>query len=121
MKHLLVGAAAVAALAIGAPAWAQPAPSAPPPAATMPAPAAAPVQSMNRMPAGGRATSERGMTGSVERAHHRSHAARPAKAPSADNSANRLNQQELSQLQGGNPTTMNRMPAGGRATSGGNQ
>src|SRR5271169_4199742 len=120
MKHLLVGVAAAATLAICAPIWAQPAPSAPP-AASMPAPAAAPVQPMNRMPAGGRATSERGMSGSVERAHHRSHAARPARNPSADNSANQLNRQELSQLQSANPTTMNRMPAGGRATSGGNQ
>jgi len=120
MKHLLIGGVAVAALAIAAPVWAQPAPSAPPPV-NMPAPAAAPVQSLNRMPAGGKATSERGMTGSVERAHHRSHAARPAKNPSAGGPADQLNRQELSQVQHANPTAMNRMSVGGKATSGGHQ
>ena len=69
MKHLLISAAMVASLAISAPVWAQPTPSSPPPGATAPAPAAPPVQSMNRMPAGGKATSERGMTGSATRAH----------------------------------------------------
>ncbi len=62
MKHLLIGGAAVAALAIAAPVWAQPAPSAPPPGTSAPGPAApsAMPNQMNRMPAGGRATSERG-------------------------------------------------------------
>ena len=140
VKHLFNGVAVVAALAIAAPVWAQnpsggnsvgtpgPNPGGPgltpystgvPPA---PAPAAAPPSQMNRMPAGGRATSDRGMgTGSVTRAHHRRHAVQAAKNPSADNSANQLNQQELSTLPAANPTTMNRMPAGGRATSGTHQ
>jgi hypothetical protein len=137
MKHLLTGVAVAAALAITAPLWAQnpsggngmgmPGPNpgggggltpysgggAPAPAA---APAPAPVQSMNRMPAGGRATSERG---SGARAHHRRHAVQSAGKSSAGSQADQLNQQELSRLQGSNPTTMNRMPAGGRATSGG--
>jgi hypothetical protein len=162
MRHLVMTAIAVTAIAVSAPIWAQPAPStAPPPGANAPAapvqpmnrmPAggratsergatgsaagqaqpssstalppdvntpAAPVQSMNRMPAGGRATSERGATGSVTRAHHRRHAVQSARA-SSDNTADQLNRQELSQLPGtGNPTTMNRMSVGGRATSGG--
>lgn len=126
MKHLLIGSAMVAALAISAPVWAQPAPSNPPPGATAPTP---PVQSSNRMPAGGPATSERGLTGSVERAHHRHHAAHHTthtrtghaarQSSGANGQADQLNRQELSQLQSGNPTTMNWMPAGGRATSGG--
>jgi hypothetical protein len=82
------------------------------------------VQPMNRMPAGGRATSERGATGSVTRAHHRRHTVQSAQRASAQQTsaggaADQLNRQELSQIQSGNPTTMNRMPAGGRATSGG--
>jgi hypothetical protein len=118
MKHLLIGGAAVAALAIAAPVWAQPAPSAPPPGASTPAPAAtsAMPNQMNRMPAGGRATSERG---SGVRGHHRRHAVQSAGKSSAGSQADQLNQQELSRLQGANPTTMNRMPVGGRATSGG--
>jgi hypothetical protein len=117
MRHLVMTAIAVTAIAVSAPIWAQPAPStAPPPGANAPA---APVQSMNRMPAGGRATSERGAAGSVTRAHHRRHVAQSARTPS-DNTADQLNRQELSQLPGaGNPTTMNRMSVGGRATSGG--
>ena len=146
MKHLLNGVVVVGALAIAAPVWAQnpsggnsmgmpgPNPGGPgmtpystgaPPA---PAPAAEPPSQMNRMPAGGRATSDRGMgTGSATRAHHRRHAAQTARNPSADSSAEQLNQQELSNLQATNPTpttnptTMNRMPAGGRPTSGTNR
>jgi hypothetical protein len=107
MKHLLTGVAVAASLAIAAPVWAQnPAPT----------PAPAPVQSMNRMPAGGSATSERG---SGARAHHRRHAAQSAGKSSAGSQADQLNRQELSQLQGANPTTMNRMSVGGKATSGG--
>jgi len=122
-----------ATLALAAPVLAQTSPSGPPPGAA----ASAPVQSLNRMPAGGKATSERGMTGSVERAHYRhhtthahtatahTHAAHPhaahgARQPTgANGQADQLNRQELSQVQSANPTTMNRMPAGGRATSGG--
>jgi hypothetical protein len=117
MKHLLIGAAAVAALAIAAPVWAQPAPS-PPPGASAPGPAAtsAMPNQMNRMPAGGRATSERG---SGVRGHHRRHAVQSAGKSSAGSQADQLNQQELSRLQGTNPTTMNRMSVGGKATSGG--
>ena len=114
MKHLLTGVAVAAALAITAPGWAQnPSGGAPAPAA---APAPAPVQSMNRMPAGGSATSERG---SGARAHHRRHAVQSAGSSSAGSQADQLNRQELSQLQGTNPTTMNRMSVGGKATSGG--
>src|SRR5277367_1995007 len=99
MKHLLIGGAAVAALAIAAPVWAQPAPSAPPPGASAPGPAAtsAMPNQMNRMSAGGRATSERG---SGVRAHHRRHAVQSAGMSSAGNQADQLNRQELSQLQG---------------------
>ena len=107
MKHLLTGVAVAAALAIAAPVWAQ---------NPAPAPAPAPVQSMNRMPAGGSATSERG---SGARAHHRRHAVQSAGKSSAGSQADQLNRQELSQLQGANPTTMNRMSVGGKATSGG--
>jgi hypothetical protein len=116
MKHLLIGGAAVAALAIAAPIWAQPAPSAPPPGASAPGTAATSANQMNRMPAGGRATSERG---SGVRAHHRRHAVQSAGKSSAGSQADQLNRQELSQLQGTNPTTMNRMSVGGKATSGG--
>jgi hypothetical protein len=137
VKHLFNGAAVVAALAIAAPVWAQnpsggnsmgmpgPSPGGPgltpysagaPPA---PAPAAETPSQMNRMPAGGRATSDRGVgTGSKTSAHHHRHAVQTARNPSADNSADQVNQQELSTLPAANPTTMNRMPAGGRATSG---
>ncbi len=123
MKRFVIGAATLAAIAFYGQSWAQPAPAtSPPPGATAPAP---PAQSMNRMPAGGRATSERGATGSVTRTRHRQHTAQSAHHTSGHASAggggtaDQLNRQELSQVQGGNPTTMNRMPAGGRATSGG--
>ena len=122
MKHLLIGAAVVAALGLCAPVWAQPAPSTSSPGASTPAPAppaptsAMPSQ-MNRMPAGGRATSNRG-TGPVTRAHHRRHAVHAARSPSAGGAADQLNRQELGQLQTSNPTTTNRMSVGGKATSG---
>lgn len=121
MKHFLTPAIALAALAVSGPLFAQPAPTNSPPAATT---APAPVQSLNRMPAGGRATSERGATGSVERAHHRRHAARASThASQSTGTADQLNRQELTNVQnanqGGNPTTMNRMSVGGRASSGG--
>ena len=67
MKPIVVIMAVVAAVAIAAPIGAQQTPSNP----SVPAPH--PVQPLNRMPAGGPPTSERGITGSVERAHHRSH------------------------------------------------
>jgi hypothetical protein len=66
MKPIVISMALVAAVAIAAPAGAQ-APSNP----SVPAPH--PVQPLGRMPAGGPPTSERGITGSVERAHHRPH------------------------------------------------
>src|SRR5579883_2764129 len=62
----------------------------PSPAASAPAPA----QSLNRMPAGGRATSERGQPGSVVRAHHRRHMTHASRMTSHD-TTNQLNQQEL--------------------------
>ena len=67
MKLIVMSMALVAAVAIAAPVGAQQAPSNPT------VPAAHPVQPLNRMPAGGPPTSERGITGSVERAHHRAH------------------------------------------------
>jgi hypothetical protein len=76
MRNFLLGLAAIASLTISVQVGAQTAPS------TTTTPSAAPVQSMNRMPAGGRATSERGATGTVTRAQKR-HAAHVAKTPSA--------------------------------------
>jgi hypothetical protein len=98
MKHLLIAAAVGAALAISAPVWAQPATS----TGTNATPPAAPA----------------GHMGSATRAHHRRHAVHAARNPSAGSSANQLNQQELAKFQANNPPAMNRMPAGGRPTSG---
>ncbi len=98
MKHLLIGAAVVAALAISAPAGAQTAASTGTNAAAPAAPA--------------------GHTGSVTRAHHRRHAVHAAKNPSAGTPADQLNQQEVAKFQANNPASMNRMPAGGKPTSG---
>jgi hypothetical protein len=67
MKPIVISMALVAAMAIAVPAGAQQAPSNP----SVPAPH--PIQPLGRMPAGGPPTSERGITGSVERAHHRAH------------------------------------------------
>jgi hypothetical protein len=133
MRFFLIAAGAVAAIAIASPVLAQQATTNPPPAG---ANAAAPAQSLNRMPAGGRATSERGVPGSVERSHHRRHATHAthtthsSRAQSTGNAA-QLNRQELGNIQSGNqgqsgnesgnPTTTNRMSVGGRATSGGNR
>jgi hypothetical protein len=72
---------------------------------------------MNRMSVGGRATSNRG-TGPSTRAHHRRHAVESARSNSSGTAADELNRQELSQLQSENPSTMNRMSVGGKATSG---
>jgi hypothetical protein len=119
MNRIFIGMAAAAALAIYAPVQAQPAPSTAPPSANTPAPPAtsAPSQ-MNRMPAGGRATSDRGMgTGSRTHAHHQRHATQSVRNPSAG-SAEQLNREEVARFQSNNPSSMNRMPAGGRATSG---
>ena len=149
MKYLLTSVAVVAALTISAPVWAQPAnPSAgnsmgmpgPSPGgpgltpyssgAAAPAPAPTPT---GRMPAGGRATSERTVipTAPGQTPMHR-HARAPshgkmAKASPGD-AANQLNREELGRIQAGNfsnpvtpaapdTTGANRMPAGGRATS----
>jgi hypothetical protein len=87
--------AAAAALAIYAPVRAQPAPSTAPPSANTPTPPAtsAPSQ-MNRMPAGGRATSDRGMgTGSRTHAHHQRHATQSVRNSSAGGSAEQLNRE----------------------------
>lgn len=67
MKPLMFSIAVLAAVTIAAPAGAQQAPLSP---SGMPP---HPVQPLNRMPAGGPPTSERGITGSVERAHDRPH------------------------------------------------
>src|SRR3954462_13867968 len=98
MKHVLIGVAAGAALAILTPVRAQPASSTAPPSANTPAPPAtsAVPSHMNRMPAGGRATSDRGVgTGSSTRAHHRRHAVQSARNPSAGSSADQLNREEV--------------------------
>ncbi len=111
MKRFAIGAAAIAILAMSAPLSAQqvPAPATPAPST------AAPAQEMNRMPAGGKATSERGQTGSVTRAHHRRHTARSTKSKHVSTSA------AQTPSPAANPTTTNRMPAGGGATSGTNK
>jgi hypothetical protein len=93
MKHFLHGVAVVGALVIAAPVWAQnpsggnpmgtPGPNPGGPGLTpysgatspAPAPAAEPPSRMNRTPAGGRATSDRGV-GTGSRAHHSRHALR---------------------------------------------
>jgi hypothetical protein len=99
-QHLLTGVAVVATIAISAPSWAQPTPStAPPPGASAPAP---PVQPMNRMPAGGKATSERGATGAAAGMGQPASSASPAPVASGHHAP---------------AQSMNRMPAGGRATS----
>jgi hypothetical protein len=67
MRPIIVTMVLFAAVAIAAPAGAQQ----PPPSPSVPAPH--PIQPLGRMPAGGPPTSERGITGSVERAHHRAH------------------------------------------------
>lgn len=163
MKHLLTGAAVIAALAFSAPIGAQPVnPSggnsmgmpgpnpggpgltpyssgparpamAPPPAASAPAatmPSSTPPADTSAMPPKhrqARASSHGKMAG-----HH------PGRFPNPQGNsvANQLNQAELARLQSGNFTPpppppspdmappgamnpMNRMPAGGRATSGG--
>ena len=101
MKYLLILAVAIAALAVSEPVRAQTA-----------APAAAPTGT--DMTAAPKAPHQ----GSVTRAHHRRHAVQSARHPSTKSSANQLNQEELSRFQSNNPSSMNRMPAGGRATSG---
>jgi len=120
MNRIFIGMAAAAALAIYAPVRAQPAPSTAPPSANTPAPPAtsAPSQ-MNRMPAGGRATSDRGMgTGSRTHPGHQRHAIQSVRNSPAGGSAEQLNREEVARFQSNNPSSMNRIPAGGRATSG---
>jgi hypothetical protein len=103
MKHLLIGTVAVAVLAISGPVLAQPATSMAPSGTNATAPAAS-----------------TGHTGSVTRAHHRRHAVHSARNNSSGSgsSANQLNRGELEKFQATNPSSMNRMPAGGRPTSG---
>jgi len=103
MKHLLIGMVAFGALTISAPVLAQPATSTSPPDTTATPPAAS-----------------TGQVGSPTRAHHRRHAVQSArhKSTGSGSSANQLNQEELARFQANNPSSMNRMPAGGRATSG---
>jgi hypothetical protein len=126
-KHLLGGVAVIAALALSAPAWAQPA------------------NPSGRMPAGGRATSGERIpaimpetsspppsasdtTSATPPKHHHAHASAHGKVAShhpshfpkvqGNNSANALNQAELSRLQTGSsmppPTTP--MPSGATMT-----
>jgi hypothetical protein len=151
MKNLLTGVAVVAAaLIVCAPAWSQPAnpssgnsmgmpgpntggPGLTPYNAGTPAPAATPT---GRMPAGGRATSERaiiptspGQSPLHRHARANSHGRMTGHhgrgAQSAGDATDQLNREELARLQAGNfsnpaPTDtsgVNRMPAGGRATS----
>jgi hypothetical protein len=95
MKGVLIGALAITVLAFPETILAQPAASNPPAVSS-------------------------GHTGSQTRAHHRRHAAHSAKSKSTkgSTSANQLNREELSRFQATNPNAMNRMPAGGRPTSG---
>ena len=121
MKHFLICAGAAAALVISSASWAQTTPAPAPSGAAAPAAPATPPEhagSMNRMPAGGKATSERG---SGVRTHHRAHATHSTHrktTSSGSGSAAQLNRQELSGNQAGSPSQMNRMPAGGAPTSG---
>jgi hypothetical protein len=110
-KHLLGGVAVIAALALSAPAWAQPA------------------NPSGRMPAGGRATSGERIPPIMPSAsdatsatppkhhHHAGHATHAAAhhrmAPMTSSTANQLNQQELARLQTGSsmpPPPMGAMP-----------
>jgi len=128
MKHLLTGVAVIAVLAISAPVWAQPA------------------NPSGRMPAGGRQTSEPTNIPSTPSAsdtasatppmHHHarkgSHGRMAGHPQSTGRAADQLNQEELARLQAGDTSMpaappapgvsgnpqLNRMPAGGRATSG---
>jgi hypothetical protein len=154
-KHLLGGVAVIAALALSAPVWAQPAnpsggnsmgtpgPSPGGPGLTPYSTGAPPPSSLSsprgtvhvpapsgRMPAGGRATSERTNIPSTtsasdatsatppkhhRHAHHVTHAAvHHKRAPLTGSSANRLNQDELARLQSGSsmppPAAMGAMP-----------
>ena len=135
MKHLLIGVAVVAALAISAPVWAQPAnpsggnslgtpgpntggPGLTPYSTGAPPPAAAP---SGRMPAGGRMTSEPTNIPATPSAsdrisatppmHHHARRATNRKVAGrpqlTGSSADQLNQEELSRLQTGNTS----MPA----------
>jgi hypothetical protein len=126
-KHLLSGVAVIAAFALSAPAWAQPAnPSGLTPNSTGAAPPA-PAPSANgahgRMPAGGKKTSTRGgyipATSATPPMHHHAHhlthaAVHHRMAARTGSTANRLNQDELARLQSGSslppPAAMGAMP-----------
>jgi hypothetical protein len=114
MKHFLLAATAIAALMVSTPLWAQvgsTTPSTTPQSQDVPyqIPATptpetpAHVQSMNRMHAGGKVTSERGRRIPIHRRHHEIQSA--SRAPSRT-------------AHGTNPTTPNRMSVGGKVTSG---
>src|SRR5262245_66126470 len=102
MKHLLIGVVAIGVLTISAPVFAQPA------ASTAPGTNAGP------------AAASGGHVGSATRAHHRRHAVQSARNRSTGGggTANQLNREELARFQANNPSSKNRMPVGGRATSG---
>jgi hypothetical protein len=128
-KHLLGGVAMIAALALSAPVWAQPAnpsggnsmgmpgPSPGGPgltpystSAAPPTPAPSANGAHGRMPAGGKKTSTRGghipATSATPPMHHHAHhvthaAAHHRVAPLTGSTANQLNQQELARLQTG--------------------
>jgi hypothetical protein len=128
-KHLLSGVAVIAALALSAPVWAQPAnPSGgnavgvpgPNPGgpgltpnsagAAPPAPAPSANGAHGRMPAGGKKTSTRGghipATSATPPMHHHAHhvthaAAHHRMAARTGSTANQLNQEELGRLQSG--------------------
>jgi hypothetical protein len=128
-KHLLGGVAVIAALALSAPVWAQPAnpsggnsmgmpgPSPGGPGLTPystgaapPAPAPSANGAHGRMPAGGKKTSTRGgyipATSATPPMHHHAHhvthaAVHHRMAARTGSTANRLNQDELARLQSG--------------------
>ena len=107
MKHLLYSVVAIAALTICAPVRAQPAMSTTPPAAySGPSPR-------------GETPAERAAP--AHHAYHPHHVAahRGRNARPAEHAADQLKPAELSRLERISPTSVNRMPAGGRAISGG--
>lgn len=113
MKHLLNGVAIAAVLAIAAPAWAQtpvpgqpnltkgipgsgqPSPSTNNPSQMPPAPAAAPMAPMPMPPTAGHPSHTSGMS----KGHHASYKHRHG--PAVASTADQLNAQELTRLQGG--------------------
>ena len=142
MKHLLTGVAVIAALAISAPVWAQPANPSGGNSLGTPGPNPG---GPGLTPYSTGAPSASDTTSATPPMHHHarkaSHGKMAGRQQSTGSTANQLNQEELARLQAGNtsmpaasemspgtpsapgasanPSQMNRMSTGGRATSGG--